>query len=149
MSKEMDKLKAGDKPTDVFYPRGYVIAGFATPERAEQVRKAAKQAGFADEHIVVIKSNELLVENRQRKEIENNSVAGKLQAFFSNMGDDSNFVEQYVDLARKGHTFVLIYAPSAEETERVRHAILPFDPQRPRKYDQAVVTDLVLTESGM
>lgn len=149
MSKELDKLKTGQQATDVFYPRGYVIAGFATPDQAEQVRQALRDERFADEHIVVLRPNELLAENRERKAVEKESLAGKLEAFFSNMGDDSNYVEQYVNLARKGHTFVLVYAPEDADTERVRKVILPFDPQRPRKYDQAVVTDLVLTESGM
>lgn len=149
MSKELDKLKTGEQPTDVFYPTGYVIAGFPTPQQAEQARQAAQQAGFAEGHIVLLKPNELLAENRERKAEEEGSVVGKLQAFFSNMGDDSSFVEQYVELARQGHTFVLVYAPEKADTERVRQAIQPFDPQRPRKYDQATVTDLVLTESGM
>ncbi len=149
MSKELDKLKTGEKPTDVFYPSGYVITAFAKPDQAEQVRQELKKQEFVDEHIVLLKPHEVLAENRERKEVEDGSLIGKFQAFFSNMGDDSNFVEQYVDLARKGHTFVLVYAPEAADTERVRLAIQPYSPQRPRKYDQLTVTDLLPSEAGM
>ncbi len=149
MSKEIDKLKAGETPTDVFYPRGYVITAFVAPDQAEEVRQELKKQGFVDEHVVVLKPHEVLAENRERKAVEDGSLIGKFQAFFSNMGDDSNFVEQYVDLARKGHTFVLVFAPEAADTERVRQTIQPFNPQRPRKYDHMAVTDLLPSESGM
>jgi|GEM_PF-4512443 len=146
---ELNKLKHGDQPTDVFYPRGYVIAGFETPDQAEQVRGLLWQQGFTDEQVIVLKPADILTERRQQKQEEGESIVGKLQAFFSNMGDDSNYVEQYVDLAHKGDTFVLVNAPEEADTERVRLVMVPFNPHRPRKYDLTVVKDLSLKESGM
>jgi hypothetical protein len=149
MSADSNKSKPDEQPTDIFYPTGYVITAFPTQEQAQQARRAVRQSGIADEHVVMLAPHEVLAEKRERKAIEANNLIGKFQAFFSNMGDDSRYVEQYVELARKGYTFLLIYAPEEADTEHVRQAIRPFDPHRPRKYDQTTVTDLVLTETGM
>jgi membrane protease YdiL (CAAX protease family) len=44
-------FKEQDTSFGVFYPLHYVVAAFDTPERAEEVRKAFIDAGFADDDV--------------------------------------------------------------------------------------------------
>jgi hypothetical protein len=86
--------------------------------------------------------------NREDEREESSNPLKAVKSFLSNMGDDSNFAQQYQELAEQGYSFLLAYAPDDDKTSRVTDLIKQFNPQRARKYSSMTVTDLYPQVSG-
>ena len=149
-SEETQKLTTEETSSDkVFYPTGHVIAAFADKEAVELAKAALLKAGFPAEAVITPEPWEMLKQYFAYERDKDANLLEKAKAFVSNMGDESSYVDQYVELASKGYSFLLVYAPEAEDTQRVANIILPLKPERPRKYDRMTVTDLNPATSGI
>lgn len=143
-----DKLKTGDSAEGIFYPTDYVIAAFESQQALEGARNALKQAGFAENDLISLDAQHMRSLDREEKREESHDPIKAVKSFFSNMGDDSNFAQQYQELAARGFSFLLAYAPDDDKTARVTELIKQFNPQRARKYASMTVTDLYPQLSG-
>jgi hypothetical protein len=144
-----DKLKTGDSADDVFYPTDYVIAAFENQSLLNDARDALRHAGFADNDVIVLDAQGMRSLGRDQAREESSNPFKAVKAFISNMGDDSDYVLQYQELAQRGYVFLLAYAPDDDKTTRVTQAIKPFKPERARKYASMSVTDLYPEVSGL
>jgi hypothetical protein len=143
-----DKLKTGDSADGIFYPTDYVIAAFENQQGVSGARDALMRAGFAEDDLITLDAQGMGALNREEKREEGSNPLKAMKSFLSNMGDDSNFAQQYQELAARGYSFLLAYAPDDDKTSQVTELIKPFNPQRARKYAQMTVTDLFPQVSG-
>lgn len=144
-----DKLKSGDSAEDIFYPTDYVIAAFENQSLLDGARDALRHAGFAEEDLIVLDAQQMRSIGREQNREESNNPLKAVKAFISNMGDDSDYVLQYQELAGRGYAFLLAYAPDDDKTAQVTQAIKRFKPERARKYAAMKVTDLYPEVSGL
>lgn len=143
-----DKLKTGDSAEGIFYPTDYVIAAFENQSSLQGARDALSHAGFAANDLIVLDAMQMRSLKREKQQDEKHNPLDAIKSFLSVMGDDSNFAEQYIELADRGYSFLLAYAPDDEKTARVTDLIKPFNPQRARKYASMTVIDLYPEVSG-
>lgn len=143
------KLKSGDSADDIFYPTDYVIAAFETRSLLNGARDALQHAGFAESDVIVLDAQQMRSLRREQNREASSNPLKAIKAFISNMGDDSDYVLQYQELAERGYAFLLVYAPDDEKTAQVTQSLKPFRPERARKYATMKVTDLYPEVSGL
>lgn len=89
----------------VFYPKGYAFVMFPTHEQARSV----DVAGF--ESAVLLTPQQVLLDVGQ--------VKGESDVDLPDVGTEGATVRKYVDLARQGHSALMVKVGSTEETERL------------------------------
>ena len=89
----------------VFYPKGYAFVMFPTHEQARSV----DVAGF--ESAVLLTPQQVLLDVGQ--------VKGESDVDLPDVGTEGATVRKYVDLARQGHSALMVKVSSTEETERL------------------------------
>ncbi len=118
----------------VFYPTGHVVVAFGHPEDAGSVREALRAAGYADADLHVVSGAEVA-----RVAAIGLEGAGLLPRLF---GGEVEFVEQHLELARRGHTFLIVRSASDVETERLMAVVRRHPYAVAHKYDRLTVTEL-------
>lgn len=117
----------------IFYPTGYVVAAFATADVAKTVRARLVQAGFAEEHVMVV--NDL---SMAREAQENLDSGGMLSA-----GASFPARQKQLELAREGCHFVMAYAPEDADEQRALQAIEGLEARYAVKYRGLVIENLI------
>lgn len=136
-------LKDGEQSFGSFFPKNYVLAVFSDAGAAEQAGNALAQAGFAADDIIVASGEDVAEHDAQVR--AERGVLAKLGEKWSRLyTDEARDADALMEIARKGATFVLAYAPDEETTERATVAIRPTAPDIFRKYDSLKVTELGL-----
>ena len=114
-------FKDGDSSFGMFYPRHYTLAGFAGMDAADAAARELVAAGFAAGDVRSV-SGRFLVE-----ELESQEDAGlfdRIKASIAEfIGTETYFIDQDVELARKGGAFVVVYTPEESDGQR-REAVL-------------------------
>lgn len=122
MSDSVDKNAARGLDTDfgIFYPVGYLVAGFPEPGQAEQVQRDLLAGGYDPKDCVLYSAGQ--VESASRHNLEQNT------GFFARLGRSDEAVRVHLDAAKKGATFLLIYAPGDLESSRAMNVVrrVPF-----------------------
>ncbi len=118
----------------VFYPTGFVVVAFPNAGDAEAARDALRGGGYADADPTVVPGEE--VARGAEKEI---AGAGVLPRIF---GGEVELVERHMELARRGHAFLIARAASDAETDRVMAVVRRHPYGLAQKYDRLTVTDL-------
>ena len=122
MSDDVGKDRAHERDTDygIFYPVGYIVAGFPERAQAEQVRRDLFSGGYDPQDCVMYSAGE--VEDATRKNLEQNT------GFLARLGTSDDAVRAHLEAAKKGATFLLIYAPGDLESNRAMNVVrrVPF-----------------------
>lgn len=132
MDKHWSFFKESDHSWGVFYPRNYIVAGYGSLERAEEVRHGLLGAGFAADDVAAV-SGAFVV-----NELESTREAGWLdrvkQEISSAVGTELGYVEDDLKHARQGGAFLFAYAPQDEAVVRARAVIDASQPVHARRY---------------
>lgn len=138
-SRFMKKNFSMEQPTltmgGVFYPRGWVVLMFSTAEMALRVQADLKTGGYADDEVLFIGSDEILT-----------AVAATMGPHSSRLpsgGSEGRPVRNHETLAQQGHVGLMVYAPYAEETQRVMKVALRGNPSFAQKYHRPAIEDLI------
>jgi hypothetical protein len=122
MSDAADENGARKRDTDygIFYPVGYIVAGFPEPAHAEQVQRDLLSGGYEPQDCVMHSAAE--VEEASRQNLEHNT------GFLARLGRSDDAVRAHLEAARHGATFLLIYAPGDLESKRAMNVVrrVPF-----------------------
>ena len=118
----------------VFYPRGYVIASFESPEKAEKVRKLLLDGGYDDEDVHVLDTGRVLAGTTEDLRA--------LSPLIKALGPEGDVVQAHLHGAEAGHGFLLAYAPSDLETRRLMNVIRRAGFVDAVKYDRFTMTRL-------
>lgn len=132
MSKHWEFFKESDRSWGVFYPRNYIVAGYGSLERAEEVRESLLGAGFAGDDVAAA-SGEFVI-----RELETEHEPGWFdrlkQEIASAVGTELGYIEDDRRHARQGGAFLFVYVPTDEDVLRARRIVDASAPVHARRY---------------
>jgi hypothetical protein len=104
----------------IFYPVGYIVAGFPQQGDAERVRKDLLAGGYAEADCALFTAEEVAA--AAARNLDDN------RGFLARLGKSDEAVQIHLDAARQGAAFLLIYAPGDTEAARAMNVIrrVPF-----------------------
>lgn len=118
----------------MFYPTGYIVAGFANADVARKAREGLLAAGFGDrdvEHVPAAK-----MEAEAAKNLENPSL-------FASLGSSMPTRQKQLELAREGCDFVLIHAPDEDAEAHAIKALSGVPTRYAVKYKRLIIENLL------
>ena len=136
MGKSGERQESNERPQKfgMFYPRGYVIVAFAGEEPARRVRKLLVDGGYDEADVQVMDTERVL----EGSTADLDQLSPLIKAF----GSEEGIVESHKAGALKGQTFLLAYAPSDLDTQRLMNVVRRGDYATAVKYDRFTVTQL-------
>lgn len=115
-------MSESELPTSfgIFYPTGWTVVAFPTPDVAEKVRSDLLTGGYSEDDCKVFHADMVVPSARSQL-----SGAG----FLAQLGMADDIVRRHLAAAKDGSTFLVIYSPSEEEAERVMNVVrrVPFE----------------------
>jgi hypothetical protein len=134
----MDKA---DKPEayGVFKPVGHVVASFAKQEDLNAARDLLSSGGLAGDDITVYSPEQMI--RQADHDVQNAGV-------LATIGQELNLVKAQRDLAEQGHWFLVVKAPSDEDTHRVTDILRRHHAFRAQKYGRLIIEELIEPGSG-
>jgi hypothetical protein len=120
----------------VFTPIGHVVLAFANAADAAQAREALLTGGYEADEVLQFHSDEVIADAEQTRD-----NLGLLARMGLNM--EWSEVERDVQLAQQGAAFLVVYAPSDAETNRVMNVARRFNTTLARKYHRLAIEHLL------
>ena len=125
-------FKESDESWGMFYPKNYLVAGYGSRERAEEVRNLLLQAGFAAEDVASA-SGAFVVE-----QLEHDPDPGFLdrvkQEIARAVGTEGGYIDDDLKHAREGGAFLFVYVPTDEAVQQARAIVDVSGPVLARRY---------------
>jgi hypothetical protein len=118
----------------VFYPRGYVVVALRTEQDAERMRWSLIEGGYNEEDVMLLDSERVL--ELATAELE------QLNPLVRAAGDEFRATESHIAGARAGQQFLVAYAPTELDTERLMNVARRIGYVKAQKYDRFSVTVL-------
>jgi hypothetical protein len=133
MAKQSEQQKP---PTQfgIFYPRGYVVVALRSADDAERMQWSLIEGGYAPEDIEILDTKRVL----EGASTDLQHLNPLVRAF----GSEVQATESHRAGAEAGHTFLVAYAPSDLDTERLMNVARRIGYVRAQKYDRFKVTEL-------
>jgi hypothetical protein len=134
----MPRERSSAPPTKfgLFYPRGYVVVSFEDAGEAESARELLIMGGYDPEDVFL--SDPATVMEHTKAHLGSASPLAKA------LGPEHAAETRHQELAQRGHTFLLAYAPSELDTERLLNVVRRFRCGLAQKYDRFVLQELKL-----
>jgi len=115
----MSKLEQQDRANQkseggMFYPTGFIVAGFPSADCAKDALQHLQDSGFGSADITLVKAEQMA------REAERNLESPSL---FASMGSSLQVRQKQLELAQQGWDFLLIDAGSHEAEERAVQAL--------------------------
>lgn len=117
----------------VFSPTGYVLMVFADDASAGHARRALLEHGYRDGDVTHYDRNEVEAECEKNEEHS---------ADPTQIGQDLEKVDRYLEYARKGVGFVVVRAPEDELSRRAVNIARPFQLEFAEKYNRLTLEEL-------
>ena len=118
----------------IFYPRGYVVVALPDVERAEGMRRALQEGGYEEDDIRLLDTERVL--EGATADLEH------LSPLVRALGSEVQATEGHRHGAAAGHVFLVAYAPSDLDTERLMNVARRFGYVKAQKYDRFSITEL-------
>jgi hypothetical protein len=118
----------------VFYPRGYVIVSFKSKDEAEKVRGLLLDGGYEEGDIQVMDTQRVL----QGTTDDLKALSPLIRA----LGNEGELVREHQSEAAAGDTFLLAYAPSDLDTQRLMNVARKVGYSKAHKYDRFTIANL-------
>ena len=131
----MEKMTKAAMPTSfgVFSPTGHVVVAFDSDADARKARQALITGGIGVDEITVYRSDEVLSQIEGSRESDNKIFQ---------LGQEEEKVKRYTELANQGCGFLVVYAPSDEDSMRVMDLVHPLKPKFAEKYNRLTLEEL-------
>ena len=118
----------------VFYPRGYVIVSFESQAEAEKMRRLLLDGGYDEEDVEVMETKRVLEGTTDDLK--------QLSPVIKALGSEGDLIRSHQAGAAAGHAFLLVYAPSDLETQRLLNVARRVGYSQAHKYDRFTITKL-------
>jgi hypothetical protein len=118
----------------VFSPIGHVVLAFPSDTDATRAREALVGGGYAEDEVLQFTAAEV------QADIEKTRPAVSILAL---MGAELDHQNLHFDAAKQGCAFLLVYAPSEAETDRVINVARRFHARLAHKYNRLTVEVLL------
>jgi hypothetical protein len=115
----------------MFYPLGYLAVAFRHEGDAAQVRQVLIAGGYDPGDVQVVPSQAVVAGATRSLEAASPLVRV--------LGCEHDTLTAHVELATRGFTFMLVYAPSNLDTERVMAVVRRFEYGLAHKFDRFAV----------
>jgi hypothetical protein len=104
----------------LFYPVGYLVAGFPGREDALRVQQDLMKGGYEADDCVFFSCKEV------KEAAKENLDQGH---FLPRLGETDKIIERHLEAAKEGSSFLVIYAPDKVSSDRAMNVIrrVPFD----------------------
>jgi hypothetical protein len=131
----MEKMTKAEMPTSfgVFSPTGHVVIAFDSDADARKARQTLVSGGVGVDEITVYRSDEVLSQIEGSRKTDNKVFQ---------MGQEEEKVKRYAELANQGCGFLVVYAPSDEDSKRVMDLVHPLKPKFAEKYNRLTLEEL-------
>jgi phosphoribosylaminoimidazole (AIR) synthetase len=131
----MEKMSKADFPTSfgIFSPTGHVVIAFENDADARNARQALITGGIGVDEITVYRSDEVLSQIEGSRKTDNKIFQ---------IGQEEEKVKRYDELANQGCGFLVVYAPSDEDSNRVMEIVHPLKPKFAEKYNRLTLEEL-------
>lgn len=129
-------LTLKELPTSLgaFKPVGHVMVGLPEQVAVLDAERELHEAGFPIDHIIDFSA--AYGAEAMAAMVENASE-------FAGFGYELTLMKRYVKLSREGCHWLLVYAPSSEEAERVKQIALAHGAPMAVKYHLLAIEDLI------
>lgn len=117
-----------------WYPRGYVLVAFPRAEDADQVRQRLMAGGYGENDVEVVDA-ERIAALASRHLSHGRNVTRIL-------GTEHESEARYLQLAREEHVFLLAYAPTDLDADRLMNVVRQFDYTLADKFDRLSIHHL-------
>lgn len=132
MGQRWNFFKESDASWGMFYPKNYLVAGYGSRERAEEVKRQLLDAGFAADDVASA-SGAFVVE-----QLEHDPDPGFLdrmkQEIARAVGTEAGYIDDDLKHAREGGAFLFAYVPTDDAVARARKIIDASVPVLARRY---------------
>ena len=118
----------------MFYPRGYVIVAFRGEDDASRVRQQLIDGGYDEEDVLLMDTAQVL--EGSTADLEH------LSPLIRALGSEPDLMEGHRAGAEAGHTFLIAYAPSDLDAQRLMNVARRQGYLRAQKYDRFSFTEL-------
>jgi hypothetical protein len=118
----------------VFYPLGHVVVALESREDAERMRQLLIDGGYDEPDVTLWSSSEVAAGARELQQ-----SASLLARIF---GAEIAAMDQHIELADAGYTFLVAYCPSELDTKRLMNVARRFRYGLAQKYDRFTITKL-------
>jgi hypothetical protein len=133
MAKQSEQSKA-PKQFGMFYPRGYVVLAFQTEDDAERVWQLLVDGGYDEDDVRIM--------DRARVMKGSSEDLEHLSPLIRALGSESDILESHQAGAASGHAFLIAYAPSDLDTQRLMNVARRIGYVSAQKYDRFTFTKL-------
>jgi hypothetical protein len=127
-------LKQRPEKHGVFYPRGYVIVSFESQANAEKMRRLLLDGGYDEEDVHVMDTARVLAGTTEDLK--------ELSPLIKILGSEGDLIRDHQAGAAAGNAFLLAYAPSDLETQRLMNVARRVGFTKAHKYDRYTITQL-------
>lgn len=132
MGERWNFFKESDESWGMFYPRNYLVAGYGSRERAEEVKGLLLDAGFAADDVATA-SGAFVVE-----QLEHDPDPGFLDRMKREIaravGTEAGYIDDDLKHAREGGAFLFVYVPTDDTVARARDIVDASQPVLARRY---------------
>lgn len=132
MRKHWEFFKEADRSWGVFYPRNYIVAGYGSLERAEEVRHALLGAGFAHDDVAAVSGEFVVNELEATRDVS--WFDALRQEVASAVGTELGYLDDDLAHAHQGGAFLFVYVPKDADVLRARGVIDVSAPVLARRY---------------
>ncbi len=135
MKAHWDFFKESDTSFGLFYPLHYVVAAFDDFEQAETAKSRFLSEGFSVDDVATA-SGPFVVEQLESE--EGAAWFDRLRAGIARIvGTEAGFLDDDVQLARRGGAFLFVYTPDDHSADTTRSLIDQLQPIFARRYHRA------------
>jgi hypothetical protein len=137
-------FRHGDTSFGTFYPKHYIVAGYASLKDAEAAEHAFTESGI-DADDVRAASGDFVI-NRLEAHREANWLQ-RAQAYVAEFaGTEAGFLQDDAELARKGGAFLFLFAPNDQHVAHARTIFARHRPAYARRYLQVAIERIIEPE---
>lgn len=127
------------KAFGVFKPTGHVVSSFPSDEIAKRAAAAFVEGGFTPDDVHLALSKDV-VENAQR------DIASS--GLLASIGQELNLVKEHLELAKRGHGFVVVRARDEVAANQIGEIAKRFGADRAQRYGHFVIEELIEPGTG-
>ena len=129
----MDK-HAPPRAFNTFNPAGHVVVAMPSSEAVDQVVQDLRRAGFSDGDVTVFTAEEM--QQLAQREVDEATLAARI-------GQEYNLAKARLELASKGHSFLVIPAKDDDRVQAVAESARRHGAVRAQRYGTFIIEELV------
>lgn len=120
--------------TGVFYPTGWMVLMFPGEQAARDAARRLEDNGFEGDGMMLLTPGEVL-----------RNIAGATgdDGMAPSVGSEGDTARRFAELARQGHHALMVHAPHAEDSDRVKDLLKDAPISYGQKYRKLVIEDVV------